>query len=509
MALDACLDFELPGCKFLEPPCFVNRYGELATATGDDTQRGAIATNLFAMRRMHALLALPNCKSEPYASIARLLDDTAHRAGVSETRRASHPCPIVLDPHDAAPRWLTMSLRVAVSQLLLGTGVAIPKSETWVLEHLVAFPLTPAPPVFRLPYEVSDLTHVVGHFYWPRSQARWTPVGREQPLIFRPRVDLTQAESNWFYARLSAFAFYAYCTVLPPYAVWSALRLFFDRVETIVAQVRPSRCSAQACTQDRHIEFEAFKIQSANPPLFHAWKRWNDHMALYAHWFVALYQVMERSSTANLAPVKALVNGVVVETIHEPFSQLRTFMQDARDYWPAMYSCQTEFSTLEPRLVPLQRVSRHEATALLQTRLCRRDMTAFVNASLPDEDPNCGSVCYRVPDMLPSHMRATLAHLGFEPSDIASVVMAPYFNGGTESHTYDLFVRMHARHECAWQAASICDLPRAARPLLQRLGCAPRECLVDRPSVLRVLRRAVLRLCVAHDARLDCAADLA
>jgi hypothetical protein len=489
MALLACLDFELPWCDFLEPPSFVNRYGELASA--DDSQRVVVATNMFAMRRMHTLLVLPNSKAEPYASVARMLDETAHRAGVSDTRRASHPCPVVLDPHDAAPRWLSMSLRVMVSQLLVrGGGAAIPNQELWVLDHLISFPLTPAPPVFRLPFEVSELGHVVGHFYQPRSQSRWAPAG----LVTRPRVELTQAESNWFYARLSAFAFYAYCTQLPPYAVWGAMRLFFDRVETIVAQVRCRR-RIRRRAQDRNIEIEAFKIRGVNPALFDAWNRWNEHMALYAHWFVALYQVMERSSTCNLAPVKALVNGVVVETIQEPFRELRVFMSDARDYWPAMYSCQAEFSSLEPLLVPLQRVSRHEATALLQTRLCRRDMTAFVDASLPDEDPNCGSVCYRVPDMLPSHMRATLAHLGFAPEDIASVVMAPYFNGGADAHTYDLFVRMHARHECAWQVASICDLPRAARPLLQRLGCAPRGCLVNRPSVLRVVQRAVLRLC--------------
>lgn len=228
--------------------------------------------------------------------------------------------------------------------------------------------------------------------------------------------------------------------------------------------------------------------------LYDAWSRWNEQMALYAHWFVALYQVMERSSTTNLAPVKALVNGVVVDTIQEPFRELRSFMRDAREYWPAMYSCQSEFSSLEPLLVPLQRVSRHEASALLQTRLCRRDIAAFLNTNMADEDPNCGSVCYRVPDMLPSHMRATLEHVGFEPEDIASVVMAPHFNGGGGGHTYDLFVRMHARHECAWQVASICNLPRAARPLFQRLACAPRECVVNRPSVLRTLQRAVLRL---------------
>lgn len=511
MALAACLDFQLPGCDFLEPPYFVNRYGELAaSAIGDeDAQRGVVATNMFAMRRMHALLVLPNRTSEPYASIARMLDDTAHRAGVSDTRRPSHPCPVVLDARDAAPQWLTQSLRVMVSQLLLLRATAVPKNEAWVLEHLVAFPLTPAPPVFRLPFEVSDLSHIVGHFYQPRPQTRWAPAG----LVTRPRVELTQAESNWFYARLSAFAFYAYCTMLPPYAVWGALRLFFDRVETIVAQVclGGGGVVVDACllVQDRNIEIEAFKIRSANPALFDAWNRWNEQMALYAHWFVALYQVMERSSTCNLAPVKALVNGVVAETIQEPFRELRSFMRDARDYWPAMYSCQSDFSSLEPLLVPLQRVSRHEATALLQTRLCRRDMTAFANASLPDEDPNCGSVCYRVPDMLPSHMRATLAHLGFAANDIASVVMAPYFNGGAESHTYDLFVRMHARHECAWQAASICHLPRAARPLFQRLGCAPRECLVNRASVLRVLQRAVLRLCGTYAEPLDCAAELA
>jgi hypothetical protein len=247
-------------------------------------------------------------------------------------------------------------------------------------------------------------------------------------------------------------------------------------------------------TQDRGIEIEAYKIRSANPVLFDAWNRWNEQMALYAHWFVALYQVMERSSTTNLAPVRALINGVVAETIQEPFRELRSFMRDARDYWPAMYSCQSELSLLEPVLVPVQRVSRHEAAALLQTRLCRRDTTAFLNANLSDEDPNCGSVCYRLPDMLPSHMRATLEHIGFEPDDIGAVVMAPYFNGTGGGHTYDLFVRMHARHECAWQIASICDLPRAARPLLQRLGCVPRECIVNRPSVVRVLQRAVLRL---------------
>jgi hypothetical protein len=216
-------------------------------------------------------------------------------------------------------------------------------------------------------------------------------------------------------------------------------------------------------------------------------------MALYAHWFVAFFQVMERCSSSNLGTVKALVGGVVVEAIQEPFCQLRTFMCDAREYWPAMYSCQAEYSSLEPLLVPLQRISRHEVTTLLQSRLCRRDMSAFVNPSMPDEDIHCGSVCYRIPDMLPSHMRATLEYLGFEADDINSVVMAPYFNGA-ETHTYDLFVRMHARHECAWQVASICDMPRAARPLLQRLGCLQRECLMNRPTVLHTIQRAALRL---------------
>jgi hypothetical protein len=239
------LDFQLPGCDFIEPPCFVNRYGELGS-TDDESQRGVVATNLLAMRRMHALLVLPNSSAEPYASVVRLLDETAHRAGVSETRRASHPCPVALDPHDAAPRWLTLSLRVLVSQLMLqmhmstSTGV-IPKSELlWVLEHLVVFPLSPGPPVFRLPFEVSDLSNIVGHFYQPRPRSQWLQQPH-CPYVSRPRVELTQAESNWFYARLSAFAFYAYCTMLPPYAVWGALRLFFDRVETIVAQVRSGR----------------------------------------------------------------------------------------------------------------------------------------------------------------------------------------------------------------------------------------------------------------------------
>lgn len=235
-------------------------------------------------------------------------------------------------------------------------------------------------------------------------------------------------------------------------------------------------------------------MRSVNPVLFETWSRWNEQMSMYAHWFVALYQVMERCPTASLAPVKALVGGVVAETLQEPFRELRSFMRDARNYWPAMYSCQAEFSALVPHLVPVQRVSRHEATALLQARLCRRDMLAFMNPSMPDEDPNCGTACFRLPDMLPSHMRATLEHLGFEAEDIAGVVMAPYFNGGGDNHTYDLFVRMHARHECAWQVASICDLPGAARPLFQRLGCAPRECLHERPSVLRTIQRAVLRL---------------
>jgi hypothetical protein len=216
-------------------------------------------------------------------------------------------------------------------------------------------------------------------------------------------------------------------------------------------------------------------------------------MALYAHWFVAFYQVMERCGSSNLAPVKALVGGIVTEALQEPFCKLRTFMTDARDYWPAMYSCQAEFSSLQPQLVPIQRISRHEITALLQSRMCRRDMTAFVNPSMIDEDINFGSVCYRIPDMLPSHMRATLEYLGFASDDVNSVVMAPYFNG-SDSHTYDLFVRMHTRHECAWQVTSICDLPRAARPLLQRIGCLQRECLMNRPSVLQTLQRAVLRL---------------
>lgn len=245
--------------------------------------------------------------------------------------------------------------------------------------------------------------------------------------------------------------------------------------------------------QDRYIEYDAYKIQSANPALYDAWARWNEQMALYAHWFIAFYQIMERCGSANLGPVKALVGGVVTEVLQEPFRELRTFMCDARDYWPAMHSCQVQFSSLEPRLVPIQRISRHEVTTLLQSRMCRRDMTAFVNPSMADEDINCGSVCYRIPDMLPSHMRATLEYLGFGADDVNAVVMAPYFNG-SETHTYDLFVRMHARHECAWQVASICNLPRAARPLLQRLGCLQRECLVNRPSVLATVQRAVLRL---------------
>lgn len=258
MALAACIDFQLPGCDFLEPLAFVNRYGELAgvTAGCDDSQqqqqpqqqRGVVATNLLAMRRMYALLVLPSCTVEPYASVARLLDETAHRAGVSDTRRPSHPCPVALNPYDATPRWLTLSLRVLVSQLLLLTTIpetpAIPKHELWVLDHLVAFPLTPAPPVFRLPFEVSDLNHIVGHFYQPRLRSQW----QHGAVVMRPRPDLTQAESDWFYARLSAFAFYAYCTVLPPHAVWAALRLFFDRVETIVAQVAAAAAAALVIT---------------------------------------------------------------------------------------------------------------------------------------------------------------------------------------------------------------------------------------------------------------------
>jgi hypothetical protein len=238
MALDACLDFQLPGCDFLEPVHFLNRHGGVGSVP-DDNQRGVVATNFVGTRRMLSLLTLPSRTREPYAAVARFLDDNAHRASVSECRRPSHPCPIVLAPDEIHPLWLTVSLRVLVSQLLLHThttgdaSVAIPKQELWVLEHLVVCPLTPSPPVFRLPFEVSDLTHVVGRFFQPRSRSHWLRTGRIQ----RARVVLTQAQSNWFYARLSAFAFYAYCTSLPPYATWGALRLFFDRVETIVGKV--------------------------------------------------------------------------------------------------------------------------------------------------------------------------------------------------------------------------------------------------------------------------------
>lgn len=260
--------------------------------------------------------------------------------------------------------------------------------------------------------------------------------------------------------------------------------------------------------QDRLIEIDNFKMRSVNPTVFEAWSRWNEHMALYAHWFVALYQVTERSKTANLDPVRALVGGVVVEAIQEPFRELRSFMRDARDYWPAMYSCQAEFSVLEPQLVPLQRVSRHEASTLLQARMCGRDVCAFVQTSLSDEDAGVGTVCYRVPDMLPSHLRATLDHLGFAAEDIASVITAPYFV--SETHTYDLFVRLNVRHDCAWQIASICHLPRVARCVFQRLTCTPRDCIEQRPTVLRTLQRSVLRLVspsAAADA-VDPAADI-
>lgn len=242
MALAANLDFQLPGTEFLEPLQFVNRHGAIVVAGSDDAQRGVVSTNMFAMRRMLNLLVLPSRTQEPYASVVCLLDTPVHRVSVSETRRASHPCPVALDPHDDAPRWLTLSLRVLVSELLLQKHAsnAIPKQEMWVLEHMVAFPLTPLPPVYRLPFEVSDLHHIAGHFFQPRPKSQWQPAtltSKTTTYVHRPQVHLTQTESNWFYARLSAFAFYAYCTMLPPYAVWAALRLFFDRVETIVGQV--------------------------------------------------------------------------------------------------------------------------------------------------------------------------------------------------------------------------------------------------------------------------------
>jgi hypothetical protein len=243
MALDACLDFQLPGCDFLEPVHFINRHGAIGSSSNaDDAQRGVMATNLRAMRRMLSLLVLPSRIREPYAAIVRFLDDNSHRAGVSENRRCSHPCPVVLSPDEPNPVWLTLSLRVLVSQHLLFTHMnadasnAIPKTEMWILDHLIVFPLTPEPAVFRLPFEPTDLTHVVGNFYQTRSISHWLCAGQIQ----RASVILTQAQSNWFYARLSAFAFYAYCTSLPPHFVWGAMRLFFDRCETIVAKVHKS-----------------------------------------------------------------------------------------------------------------------------------------------------------------------------------------------------------------------------------------------------------------------------
>lgn len=250
MALAACLDFQLPGCDFLEPIHFINRHGAIrSNNASNDAQRGAVAMNIVAMRRMLRLLVLPSRTREPYAAVVRFLDDNAHKPGVSETRRSTHPCPIVLGPDESSPLWLTLSLRVLVSQLLLEThfagdsaGVVIPKPEMWVLDHLIVFPLTPVPPVFRLPFEPTDLAHIIGHFYQTRSASHWLHAGQIQ----RTRVNLTQTQSNWFYARLSAFAFYAYCTSLPPHLMWGAMRLFFDRVETIVAKVLKS-CLVSAC----------------------------------------------------------------------------------------------------------------------------------------------------------------------------------------------------------------------------------------------------------------------
>ena len=501
------------GCDQIEVPSFVNRFGDLAplpasaaaAATAADMSadgsvvpptHGLAATNLLAARKLRDLLVLPSRTREPYGTVVRMLDDTKHLAAVSDRRRDSHPCPVAIGAGDTSPRWLTLSLRIRVADALVAGGStdsaskdaaaaaaaesssSVPGPELWVFDSLIPFPLTPAPPLFRLPFKVSDLRHITGHFFQPRAESWW----RRSPgrrVLHRPH--LTSTQSNWFYARLSAFAFYVYCVNLPPHAVWGAMRLFFDRVETIVSQ-------------KRHLELDADQLERVNPNLHAAWGPWNAQMAMFAYWFVALYQALTICPTVDLAAVRLRSGAVSADVVQDPFQELLAFLYDASQYWPAMQSCQADFSDLEPLLVPVQRVSISEAATRLQSRMCLRDVNAFLLRRLPGEETEAGTVCYRLADMLPSHLRETLVRLGFEAEDVATVVMAPYFVGASESHGYDLFVRMHTGHECAWQAASLCELGRGARPLLQRLGCTSRVSVRNRPSLVRTIRRAIVRL---------------
>lgn len=497
------------GCDQVEVPTFVNRFGDLAPIPIDAADgvvapmHGLAATNLLAVRKLRDLLVLPSRTREPYGAVVRMLDDTKHLAAVSDRRRDSHPCPVALGAGDPCPRWLTLSLRIRVADALVAGGsaessmdvVTVPDPELWVFDSLIPFSLTPLPPLFRLPFKVSDLRHITGHFFQPRTESWWRRSSGRRVLS---RPHLTPTQSNWFYARLSAFSFYVYCVNLPPHAIWGAMRLFFDRVETIISQ-------------RRHLELDADQLERINPNLHAAWGPWNAQMAMFAYWFVALYQALAICPTVDLAAVKLRSGAVSADVVQDPFQELLAFLYDASQYWPAMHSCQTDFSDLEPLLVPVQRISTAEAATRLQSRMCLRDINAFLQRRLPGEETEAGSVCYRLADMLPSHLRETLVRLGFETEDVAAVVMAPYFVGTTgsssnsENHGYDLFVRMHTGHECAWQAASMCELGRGARPLLQRLGCTSQVSVRNRPSLVRTIQRAIVRLI---DTTIDlCAAD--